>query len=333
MPFGEEISNIGERTNGSDAVRKQFTGYERDNETSLDYAKARMFGYSLGRFTSPDPLSTSAKPGIPQSLNRYVYVLNNPLTLTDPTGMVWGYYDEDGRRHFHWFSGDAGKFGGHAYSNYTGSRVVDNTNAGKIRLLDGGGYKVLKALPASATSASNNTPRPQAQNSAPSSNGGGYVNHDLLNSLAEHGSTDEKIMFGAAGAAVVLGTGGAACLELCPGVGASTLTTLGLGGATLAPPAANALSQLQGKDLMIFEEAIEGGANASAPFMDNVGQLSFAVQKVVGMHANVNYLGTVNGSEVYGSAVTRVGIVSIDGVTMVVRMVGDQPQILGPLQK
>ena len=96
-PFGEEIDGPGGRTTGlnygDDSVRKQFTGYERDSETDLDYAKARMFGYSLGRFTSPDPLAKSAKPGLPQSWNRYLYVLNNPLVLTDPTGTVWGYYD------------------------------------------------------------------------------------------------------------------------------------------------------------------------------------------------------------------------------------------------
>ena len=60
MPFGEEIFSLGGRTTGlgynSDNVRKKFTGYERDNETDLDYAKARMFGNPIGRFTSPDPL-------------------------------------------------------------------------------------------------------------------------------------------------------------------------------------------------------------------------------------------------------------------------------------
>ncbi len=206
-PFGEEIATsqrISGLGYGDDTVRKQFTGYERDIESDLDFAQARMFGYSQGRFTSPDPLLSSGRIQNPQSWNRYPYVLNNPLNLIDPTGMVWGYYDVDGQRHFHWFDGKAGKFGGHSYSTYNGPSVVDNTNAGRIRLLDGGGYKVLKALPASTTSASNGGQQ-RAQTSAGSSTGGGYVNHALINSLAEHGSTDEKIMFGAAGAAVILG--------------------------------------------------------------------------------------------------------------------------------
>jgi RHS repeat-associated protein len=84
MPFGEEIP----RANyGNDSVRQKFTGYERDTETSLDYAKARMHSYNLGRFTSPDPIMMSKErlPD-PQSINLYVYARNNPLKYVDPNG-------------------------------------------------------------------------------------------------------------------------------------------------------------------------------------------------------------------------------------------------------
>ncbi len=331
-PFGEEIDGVGGRTAGlnygDDLVRKQFTGYKRDNETSLDYAKARMFGYSQGRFTSPDPLLSSGRIQNPQSWNRYPYVLNNPLNLIDPTGMVWGYYDVDGQRHFHWFDGKAGKFGGHSYSTYNGPSVVDNTNAGRIRLLDGGGYKVLKALPASTTSASNGGQQ-RAQTSAGSSTGGGYVNHALINSLAEHGSTDEKIMFGAAGAAVILGIGGATCLKLCPGAGTATLTTIG----TITPEAGYAAYKLSQIDAMVFEEAVADGANATGPFMQNVEQVTFALQKVVGMHAQVNQIGSINGEPVFGSLRSGVGIAQMDGVTMIVQKIGEnQFQIIKALE-
>ncbi len=96
LPFGEEIGvGVGGRDASqgygapqSDGVRQQFTGYERDTETDLDFAQARYFGSSLGRFTSVDPLAASASPGSPQSWNRYAYVLNNPCGLTDSTGMA-----------------------------------------------------------------------------------------------------------------------------------------------------------------------------------------------------------------------------------------------------
>ena len=69
----------------------RFTGKERDSESGLDYFGARYYGSALGRFTSPD---WSAKPepvpyadlSNPQSLNQYIYVLNNPLAHPDADG-------------------------------------------------------------------------------------------------------------------------------------------------------------------------------------------------------------------------------------------------------
>jgi RHS repeat-associated protein len=61
---------------------------ERDNETGLDYFGARYYASTLGRFTSADPLLASGRTSMPQSWNRYSYVLNNPLKLIDPTGLA-----------------------------------------------------------------------------------------------------------------------------------------------------------------------------------------------------------------------------------------------------
>jgi RHS repeat-associated protein len=70
-----------------DAVSRHFTGKPRDSESGLDNFTARFDSSSMGRFTSPDPLMSSAKVWDPQSWNRYAYVRNNPLILIDPTGM------------------------------------------------------------------------------------------------------------------------------------------------------------------------------------------------------------------------------------------------------
>jgi RHS repeat-associated protein len=96
LPFGDEIIGLGQRTaeqgyGVNDNVRKKFTGYEKDEETGLDFAQARYYGNGLGRFTSVDPAFDSAKLIIPQSWNRYVYVLNNPLNIIDPDGQRWFY--------------------------------------------------------------------------------------------------------------------------------------------------------------------------------------------------------------------------------------------------
>lgn len=62
-----------------------LTAYERDNETGLDYAQARYYGSTAGRFMSVDPLAGNTED--PQTLNRYVYTRNNPLKYIDPDGL------------------------------------------------------------------------------------------------------------------------------------------------------------------------------------------------------------------------------------------------------
>jgi RHS repeat-associated protein len=58
-PFGEQLGiGVGIRSAdlgyGGDSVRQKFTGYEKDDETGLDFAQARYYGSIQGRFTSPD---------------------------------------------------------------------------------------------------------------------------------------------------------------------------------------------------------------------------------------------------------------------------------------
>jgi RHS repeat-associated protein len=79
FPFGESWYTSGTSTD------LQFTTYERDTESGNDYAVRRYYINRLGRFNSTDPLAGDI--GDPQTLNRYAYVRNNPLTLTDPSGM------------------------------------------------------------------------------------------------------------------------------------------------------------------------------------------------------------------------------------------------------
>ncbi len=62
------------------------------------YYGARFYDGALGRFIQPDTIVP--EPGDPQALNRYSYVLNNPLRYTDPTGM----FSED--QLVEWFGSD-----------------------------------------------------------------------------------------------------------------------------------------------------------------------------------------------------------------------------------
>ncbi len=68
--------------------RYKFTGKERDAESGLDNFGARYDASSMGRFMTPDPLYIEAHRLVdPQQLNLYAYARNNPVTLSDPTGL------------------------------------------------------------------------------------------------------------------------------------------------------------------------------------------------------------------------------------------------------
>ena len=89
-PFGEEVftaERIAALGYQSDDVRQKFTGYERDNETDLDFAQARYFNSGFGRFSSPDSIFLSKQKMFDaQQWNLYSYVRNTPIRFTDPTG-------------------------------------------------------------------------------------------------------------------------------------------------------------------------------------------------------------------------------------------------------
>jgi RHS repeat-associated protein len=67
-----------------------FTTYERDGESGNDYAMARFYINRFGRFCSVDPVD--GKSADPQSWNHYVYVRDNPVNLTDPSGQFWQFF-------------------------------------------------------------------------------------------------------------------------------------------------------------------------------------------------------------------------------------------------
>ena len=70
---------------------RKFTGYERDGNTGLDYANARMYGPGRGRFLQPDPIGIGgANTANPQILNRYSYVQNDPVNFVDKSGKLLG---------------------------------------------------------------------------------------------------------------------------------------------------------------------------------------------------------------------------------------------------
>ena len=96
-----------------------------------------------------------------------------------------------------------------------------------------------------------------------------------------------------------------------------------------AEVAQNALAQLGPKDAQIIQAAQQaaGGPNA---FMQDLAALGKAVGDAI-PNGKVNLIGDIGGNPIYGSAVSRIGIAEVDGVTQVVRAPLDSsPEILGP---
>lgn len=78
----------GGRTGGTAASEERgYTGHEHLLEAGLIHMNGRLYFEGIGRFLQPDPVVQAPYDG--QNYNRYTYVMNNPLSLTDPSGYSW----------------------------------------------------------------------------------------------------------------------------------------------------------------------------------------------------------------------------------------------------
>ena len=84
----QSISQSYGTNNPTDATktrtRKGFTGHEMVDGAGIVHMQGRIYDPRLGRFLQADPIIQDPLNG--QNYNRYTYVYNNPLSLTDPSG-------------------------------------------------------------------------------------------------------------------------------------------------------------------------------------------------------------------------------------------------------
>lgn len=90
-PFGQRrVAMIDEseesppQPGGGEIIKRGFTGHSHLLSSGLIHMGGRVYDPGIGRFVSADPFIQSPTNG--QSFNRYSYVLNNPLSLVDPSG-------------------------------------------------------------------------------------------------------------------------------------------------------------------------------------------------------------------------------------------------------
>jgi RHS repeat-associated protein len=77
-PYGESLVNI---RNGNYDEPYKFTGYERDQESGLDYAHARYYNSDLGVFPTTDAMWY-----LSPDKTSYHYCENDPINRIDPDG-------------------------------------------------------------------------------------------------------------------------------------------------------------------------------------------------------------------------------------------------------
>jgi RHS repeat-associated protein len=92
LPWGDAQTPA---ANGSDAAH--YAQLDHDAETNTDHADYRQYSNAQGRWFSPDPYDGSYDQSNPQSMNRYTYAANSPLSNVDPSGLYGNCPpDEDG---------------------------------------------------------------------------------------------------------------------------------------------------------------------------------------------------------------------------------------------
>ncbi|OGC41514.1 hypothetical protein A2Y85_03740 [candidate division WOR-3 bacterium RBG_13_43_14] len=85
----EEFGNL-EADYGSVDNHYLYTGQEYDDEiveVALYNLRARYYAPEIGRLISED-LMLPGLAGFPFGINKYIYVMNNPLNATDPSGHI-----------------------------------------------------------------------------------------------------------------------------------------------------------------------------------------------------------------------------------------------------
>ena len=78
------VPSSADNTQINTSTKHGFTFHENLTNLNLIHMQGRVFDPVIGRFMSPDPYVQA--PLNSQSLNRYSYTLNNPLSYTDPSG-------------------------------------------------------------------------------------------------------------------------------------------------------------------------------------------------------------------------------------------------------
>jgi len=86
----DSYGNVTAETNAAVDHLFAFTGRDRDEETDLQYHRARYYDPATGRWIGEDPIGFSAGDS-----NLYRYIANTPIIATDPSGLWISHHPYD----------------------------------------------------------------------------------------------------------------------------------------------------------------------------------------------------------------------------------------------
>jgi RHS repeat-associated protein len=86
VQFIREFGSNYDAIQHSSVTDRGFTDHEHLDDWQLIHMNGRGFDYNAGRFLSLDPFIQ--EPGNSQSINGFAYIMNNPLSGTDPSGYI-----------------------------------------------------------------------------------------------------------------------------------------------------------------------------------------------------------------------------------------------------
>jgi len=97
MPLKKSVLKLGARELD---MAIEYTGHPYDAVLGVYYARARMYDAADRRFMAVDPVKGTAMN--PQTLNVYVYCIDNPIKYIDPTGLAAVQVTVEQMRAFGW---------------------------------------------------------------------------------------------------------------------------------------------------------------------------------------------------------------------------------------
>ncbi|MFC4700472.1 RHS repeat domain-containing protein, partial [Glaciecola siphonariae] len=125
-PFGEQIqllqSSVLDGIAYQPTTERGYTGHHEMGSVGITHMNGRIYDPTLGRFFQADPFIQG--PTNSQSYNRYSYVLNNPLSYTDPSGYLWNNITKPFKKLGRSIIRGASKIFGAELVNFIGSAVA-----------------------------------------------------------------------------------------------------------------------------------------------------------------------------------------------------------------